>query len=116
MATRTEDLLATVNLLIEAEANGDTEQVAILEAAVLGRARAAASDPDPDPEPAEPTIEAQAKAQVTEQTKMRAYQVKAENEIVQAAAKASNVEGVTPETVMLQDPDAVLAVLASQSS
>ena len=76
-------------------------EIARLEAIV------AALPEDPD------QTEANARARAAEEIKSRAYQVKAENEIAQAAAQVSKVEGVTPETVMLQDPDAVLAVLAS---
>lgn len=68
--------------------------------------------------PPEPTEEEMIEAEIAkriEAARREAGIQKGVNEAMQAAAKASKVEGVTPETVMLQDPDAVLAVIGEKA-
>lgn len=61
---------------------------------------------------AEPSREEQIEADAIEQLRHIALTAKVQNEAIDAAVSASKVEGVTPETVMRLDPDAVLAILA----
>lgn len=61
------------------------------------------------------TPEEQVKTAAIEQLRNVALTAKVQNEAIEAAVEASNVEGVTPETVMLQDPDAVLAVIGEKA-